>query len=96
MKWFNRWFTRKVLAAWENRHCVDTNSAKEILTSNTSISGRSSVRFTIYPASGGFVVEHQLYERHHDSDGPKLTIINQGEDLGDALAHIITMESLSR
>jgi hypothetical protein len=42
MKWLNRWFTRKILEAWENRHCLNSATSKEVLTSNTLIPGSSS------------------------------------------------------
>ena len=52
------------------------------------------MRFTVYPASGGFVIEHYKQDRYKDSDGPTLTIVNHGDELGKAVEHIIAIEAL--
>jgi hypothetical protein len=90
MSWFKRKFAQWSREAWENGRdeMVDTVVARN------SINSKSSVRFTVYPASGGFVIEHYKQDRYKEHDGPDLTIVNHGEDLGKAVEHIITLEAL--
>lgn len=58
------------------------------------VNAKTSMRFTVYPADGGYVIEHIKLDRHKDSDGPELTIVNRGEDLGKTVEHILAIESL--
>ena len=96
MKWFDRWFAKKVRWAWDhnNKPSRDIEYATSPVSavSNTPRSS-SNIRFTIYPASGGYVVEHQVYSPHKDRDSA-LTIVNHGEELGKVIEHIITLEAL--
>jgi hypothetical protein len=58
------------------------------------IDASKSIRFTIYPASGGYVIEHYKNDRMRESDGPTLTIVNNGDSIGQAIEHAIAVESL--
>ncbi len=91
MGWFKRKFVQWSREAWENGRdeMVDTT-----VVARDSINGKTSVRFTVYPASGGFVIEHYKQDRYKEHDGPDLTIVNHGEDLGKAVEHIIALEAL--
>ena len=90
MNWFKRKFAQWSREAWEDAH----NTAEIKVVERNSPDARTSMRFTIYPASGGYVIEHYRYERHRDSEGPSLTIVNNGESLGTAVEHILTIEAL--
>lgn len=93
MGWLKRKFAKWSREAWENSRDVDRTYATESVVSQ-GINGKTSVRFTIYPASGGFVIEHYKQDRFKDGDGPALTIVNNGDELGKAVEHILTMEAL--
>jgi len=88
MNWFKRKFAQWSREAWEN------SDTAEAVKSHDSINSRTSVRFTIYPASGGYVIEHYKHDRYKDGDGPVLTIVNNGDSIGTAVEHILTMEAL--
>ena len=92
MGWLKRKFAQWSREAWENSRTelVDT----DVIRAHDGVSGKSSVRFTIYPASGGFVIESYKQDRYKENDGPTLTIVNHGEELGKAVEHIIAMEAL--
>jgi hypothetical protein len=92
MGWFKRKFAQWSREAWEDGRTDKVDS--DVVRSHDGINGKSSVRFTIYPASGGFIIEHYKQERYKDSDGPLLTIVNSGDDLGKAVEHIIAIEAL--
>ena len=92
MGWFKRKFAQWSREAWENSRNEEV--CDTTIRTHDGISGKSSVRFTVYPASGGFVIESYKQDRYKDSDGPTLTIVNHGEDLGKAVEHIIAVEAL--
>jgi hypothetical protein len=91
MGWLKRKFAQWSREAWEDgRSMVDS----PISVHSNNIDAKTSMRFTVYPASGGFVIEHYKSERFKDSDGPSLTIVNHGEELGKAVEHILAVEAL--
>ena len=91
MGWFKKKFNGWVRQAWEDAR-ADVDQPTSMHSNN--IDAKTSMRFTVYPASGGFVIEHYKSERFKDGDGPTLTIVNHGEELGKAVEHILTMEAL--
>ena len=54
----------------------------------------NGIRFHLYKASGGYVVETRFYDENTDRNKNKLYVITDEKELGDELAKIITMESL--
>jgi len=54
----------------------------------------NGMRFQLYKASGGFVVETKVYDENTDRNRNKLYVITDDKDLGEELGKIITMESL--
>jgi hypothetical protein len=93
MGWFKRKFAQWTREAWENSRDEDRTYAVDSVQSR-SIDASKSIRFTIYPASGGFVIEHYKQDRFKDGDGPALTIVNNGDSIGQAIEHAIAVESL--
>jgi hypothetical protein len=93
MGWLKRKFAQWCREAWENSRDEDRTYAVESVQSR-GIDASKSIRFTIYPASGGYVIEHYKNDRMRDSDGPTLTIVNNGDSIGQAIEHVIAIESL--
>lgn len=84
---------RAKLRNWLNGPYV--SEVKSSLRGDTSsVNAKTSLRFTIYPASGGYVIEHYKQDRYKDSEGPELTIVNHGEDIGRTVEHLVALESL--
>ena len=92
MSWFRKKFNNWVRQAWEDARAEPVDN--DVIRSRAGINGKSSVRFTVYPASGGFVIESYKQDRYKENDGPELTIVNHGDDLGKAVEHIIALEAL--
>ena len=92
MGWFRKKFNNWVRQAWEDARSEPVD--RDVIRAHDGINGKSSVRFTVYPASGGFVIESYKQDRYKENDGPTLTIVNHGEDLGKAVEHIIALEAL--
>ena len=58
-----------------------------------SLSG-DGMRFQLFRATGGYVVETRQYDSKNDRNNYKLYIVKDDEDVGQAFGKIITMESL--
>jgi len=54
-----------------------------------------AIHFTIYPASGGKVVQSSSYDQKIGQTRTNLYIVTDKDDLGEELAQIITRETLS-
>lgn len=93
MGWFRKKFNGWVQQAWNDARDSESYANESVRASET-INGRTSVRFTIYPASGGYVIEYYKQDRYKDNEGPTLTIVPNGESIGTAVEHAITMEAL--
>jgi hypothetical protein len=94
MGWFKRKFAQWSREAWENSRDEDKTYAVDSVRAHEGVNGKSSVRFTIYAASGGHIIEYYKNDRYKEHDGPELVIVNQGDELGKAVEHILTMEAL--
>jgi len=93
MGWFRKKFNNWVRQAWESAREEEVY-ATETVRARDSLSGKSSIRFTIYAAQRGNLIEYYKQDRYKDGDGPELVIVNQGDELGKAVEHILTMEAL--
>jgi hypothetical protein len=70
-------------------------------TKNSAVSrGRTldsrGMSFTIHQASGGYVLEYSSYEEKTDRHTHNLHIIPSDQDMGQGIAHIITLEMLRK
>lgn len=52
------------------------------------------MRFQLYRAAGGYVIETRHYDRKTDRHDNKMYVIREDQDVGHELGKIITMESL--
>ncbi len=85
-----RWLKRK-LRNWINDECI-TLSDRAIRTSDEPDS--ECIRFKVFRASGGTVIQTDHYDRKADRQYNNLHVIVEGQDLGQELGKIITYESL--
>lgn len=54
------------------------------------------LRLNIYFASGGTIVESCMFDRKTDHTQSSLHIVGSDENLGESIAHIITLELLKK
>ena len=85
-----RWLKRK-LRNWINDECI-TLSDRAIRTSDEP--DGECIRFKVFRASGGTVIQTDRYDRKNDRQYNNLHVIVEGQDLGQELGKIITYESL--
>lgn len=96
MKWFDKWFKKKCVEAWNDRQdseAIPVNKPGLVRGGGQSIDSHG-MNFTVYRASGGHVIETRTYDKHRDRSNHGLHIITDDKDLGDEIGKIITFESL--
>jgi hypothetical protein len=86
---------RQRLRNWFNKDLEDADIA-DIALQEDSLGGLGGegMRFQLYRASGGYVVETRYYDQKNDRNHYNLYIVKEDEDVGHAIGKIITMESL--
>ena len=98
------WFKKKVIQ-WvrEDWNKVRSDGDVNLSSKTTSIvsSGRrldqsNGMNFTIHSANGGYVMEYNSYDPRTDERQVSLHIITSDQDLGQSIAHIITLEMLRK
>ena len=98
IKWFKKKVVQWVREDWNNASKSESNL---VSASTSSISkGRridnSGMNFTIHSANGGYVMEYNTYDPRTDDRNTALHIIPSDQDLGQGIAHIITLEMLRK
>ena len=98
------WFKKKVIQ-WVREDWNKARPEQDALPSSKSIntitSGRrmdqpNGMNFTIHSANGGYVMEYNKYDPRTDERNSALHIITSDQDLGQGIAHIITLEMLRK
>ena len=76
---------------------VETKSHRRgSLISRGSTLDSRGMSFTIHMASGGYVLEYSSYDEKTDRHNHNLHIIPSDQDMGQGIAHIITLEMLRK
>ena len=61
-----------------------------------SLDSDKGIRFQVYKATGGTVIETSFYDRHKDRHNNSLHVITDDQDLGKEIGKIIIMETLKQ
>ena len=91
MKWFDKWFAKRVKKAWDEAHsapvAVPSNGIRiyDGLNSN-------GLNLTVYKADGGTIVEFRHYDPVKDRNMNSLHVITEQDEFSERLSQIITME----
>jgi hypothetical protein len=98
MKWFDQWFRKKCIQAWEHRNELDASmklSTRGIISiEEDSAPWQDGLRVTIKKVIGGFVVSFRTYDRVRDRSDERHYIITDDQDFNTELGKTITMESM--
>mgnify|MGYP003350419989 CR=1 FL=1 len=93
MKWFDKWFEKKCSEAWGNSLSnINVPSAKPSL--GPQMIESRGMNFTVYRASGGYIIENRIYDQKTDRTSNSLHIVTDDKELGEEIAKIITYENL--
>jgi len=94
------WLRQKLqnfLYPMDNDCVVETKSARRgALVSRGSHLDSRGMSFTIHMANGGYVLEYSSYDEKTDRHNHNLHIITSDQDMGQGIAHIITLELLRK
>lgn len=80
------------LRNWLNRDDCEADVPQ--LVSESSSLASEGMRFQLYKAAGGYVIETTIYDHVKDRRLNKMYVINDDKDIGAELGKIITMEAL--
>ena len=96
MRWIKRhlwnWLSRD-----DDVECVSSKLSRNTIVTRERDSHEldgEPLRFNIFRANGGTVVQTHVYDRQKDRNFQQLHIVGHDQDLGESLSKIITMESL--
>ena len=95
-----RWLRIKIRRWLDNHEDMDevfVNSTKRASITRARDSHEldgEPIRFNIFRANGGTVVQTHVYDRQKDRSFQQLHIVGHDQDLGESLSKIVTMESL--
>ena len=86
---------RQRLRNWFNKDLEDKDFPDVVVQDiEPSGLGGEGMQFQLYRASGGYVIETRHYDHKQDRHFHNLHIINDDQDVGNAIGKIITMMSL--
>lgn len=81
------------LVVWAQNHNSLSLVECESVQTSTSIGARG-MNFSLYSASGGYIVEYRRFDEKRGENINNLHIINTDDDLGERIGQIVTMELL--
>ena len=95
MNWLKKKLYHWVNSAYDDEVICETSTIGRSMVTSTLDSDRN-IRFNVYKATGGTIVETSFYDRHKDRHNSSLHIITDDQDLGKEIGKIITMETLKQ
>lgn len=100
MKWFDKWFAKKCVEAWDSRHDSEgLGPAKNASRLHTIAGSRTfdsdgGLSIQLYKAIGGRIVVFNSYNEKTDRNSRTTYIITDEQDFERELSKIITLESM--
>jgi hypothetical protein len=94
------WFRQKLhnfIFPSDTNELVETKThrGRPLISRGSQLDSRG-MNFTIHMANGGYVLEYSSYNEKTDRHDNTLHIINSDQDLGQGIAHVITLEMLRK
>ena len=111
MKWFDNWFRKKCIEAWNTvdednsatpdrdvkpRRGIAINSRHSNYVDSGSNLDSQGMRFHLYKAVGGHVLETHVYNQREDQTDHTLYMIDDKEDFAKQVAQAILMEAMKQ
>ncbi len=97
MNWFKHWISRQCEEAWNQarNNKLERGLANTVMpVPSNSVNSNPNLIFKMYRASNGFVMEVGRQDRRHMDTNYEMYLIADGEDLGNSISKIITLETL--
>jgi hypothetical protein len=96
IKWFRQKLHNFIFPSDINEVVESKTHRGRTLISRGSQLDNRGMNFTIHMANGGYVLEYSSYNEKTDRHDNTLHIIPSEQDLGQGIAHIITLEMLRK
>lgn len=95
------WFRQKLhnfIFSQDTNELVETKThrGRALISRGSQLDSRNGMSFTIHQANGGYVLEYSSYDEKTDRHNNNLHIITSDQDMGQGIAHIITLEMLRK
>lgn len=91
---FRRWLRNWITQFDADEPLRAEMSTTKVQAGRTLGDHREAINFRICRATGGYIVECSIYDRKLDEHDRNLHIITDDQDLGEAIAKIVTIEML--
>ena len=85
---------RQKLRNWIMSDDYETDYSGNVISVDERHLSSDGMKFELFKANGGYIVETRYYDSKSDRHHNKLHIIKDENDIGEELGKIITMESL--
>lgn len=102
MKWFDRWFKKKCMEAWNSDESLPEPKENKVRrgiaireTSGEQLSAKG-LRFTLYKSVGGHILETHVYDNRLDENRNTLYMIREEDDFAKQVAQAIMLESMKQ
>lgn len=113
MKWFDNWFKKKCMEAWNSDSESDEVNIKEqthrsrrgipigsrpnsVFDNSVSNLDSRGMRFHLYKAVGGHILETHVYSQRDDTTEHTLYMISDDGDFAKQVADAILMEAMKQ
>ena len=104
MNFLKKWFYSKCEKWWEDRQYIQASTkvgynstgANQLPIRPRNGIDSHGIQFTLHRGNGGHALELREYDPKTDRNNSALHIIPTDQDLGQAIAHIITYEGLKK
>lgn len=108
MSWFDKWLKKKFIEAWNSgsddtqvstdrevklRRGIPINSRRSDYDGASELSA-TGMRFHLYKAVGGHILETHVYNSRNDENEHTLYMINDDDDFAKQVAQAIMMEQM--
>jgi hypothetical protein len=94
------WFRQKLhnFIFPQDNELVETKTHRRnaLTIRGSQLDSRNGMSFTIHQANGGYVLEYSSYDEKTDRHNNNLHIITSDQDMGQGIAHVITLEMLRK
>lgn len=101
MKWFDKWILNRAEKIAQKQAVIEMNYAKQtankparLVSDHGGGLDSPAVRFKMFKASGGTIIETQIYNERIDRHINGLYVITNDKNIGEEINKILTMESL--
>lgn len=92
MKWFDKWFDKKIQQTVDNRKNGNLIQAVDVDT----IDSEDRIRFEVTPARGGIILSVRHYDRKSDRNSNTLHIFTDETNYAEEIGRVVAMEIYKR